>query len=49
MATTNSDTEIALEYVLTNVLGERATRGPIVGIYRNVFHAAGITNIHDFC
>ena len=38
----------ALEYVLSDVLGERPVRGPTQGPYRAAFEAAGVTNIIEF-
>ena len=39
----------ALEYILSNVLGERATRTPYhQSPFRAAFEAAGIADINDF-
>jgi len=39
----------ALEYVLSDVLGERPVRGPNpLGLYRAAFEAAGVTNVLEF-
>jgi hypothetical protein len=45
----NPTAQSALEYVLSNVLGERPVRSPtLLGPYRAAFEAAGVTDITEF-